>query len=125
MRRLNDLYGVSPPHIAERMAVVAFDRLPALKARAEALVETNRATYREILGGHAKLEQTIFEAGTTVFPRLADGDGDAFFQRLVSAFDTSVVPGRFFEAPAHIRIGLGGDVAMTREGLARIAEALG
>jgi len=125
MRRLNDLYGVHPPHIAERMAVVAFSRLPALRARATALIEENRAAYRAILGGHPKLEQTIFEAGTTVFPRLVDGDGDAFFERLTAKFETSVVPGRFFGLPDHIRIGLGGAPAPTRTGLERVAAALG
>ena len=34
------------------------------------------------------------------------------------------MPGRFFGTPDHIRIGLGGDPAMTREGLTRIAAAL-
>jgi aspartate/methionine/tyrosine aminotransferase len=106
------------------MALVAFDRLPELRARAAALTESNRAAYREILGGHPKLEQTIFDQGTTVFPRLREGDADGFCERLTRAFETSVAPGRFFAAPDHIRIGLGGDVAMTRTGLERIAAAL-
>ena len=125
MRRLNDLFGVHPPHVSERMAVVAFDRLPALRARAAALLDANRAAYREILGGHPKLDQTIFEAGATVFPRVLDGDGEALFRRLVERYETSLVPGRFFGAPAHVRIGLGADPAMTRAGLERVVEALG
>jgi hypothetical protein len=124
MRRLNDLFGVHPPHVAERMSVVAFDRLPQLRARAAAIVETNRAAYREILGGHPRLEQTIFEHGACVFPRLLQTDGDAFFQRLTADYETSVAPGRFFGLTDHIRIGLGADPAMTREGLARVAAAL-
>jgi aspartate/methionine/tyrosine aminotransferase len=124
MRRLNDLFGVKAPHVAERLAVRALGRLPALRARAEALIQPNRAAYREILGRHPALEQTIFDHGTTVFPRLLRGDGDELFQRLTERFETSVAPGRFFGAPDCVRIGLGGDPAMTREGLARIAEAL-
>ncbi len=124
MRRLNDLFGVHPPHVAERMSVVAFDRLPELRARAAAILEANRAAYREVLGGHPKLEQAVFDQGATVFPRLKETDGDAFFRRLTAEFETSVVPGRFFGAPDHIRIGLGQDPAMTREGLARVAQAL-
>jgi hypothetical protein len=124
MRRLNDLYASLPPHLAERLSVVAFDRLPALRARANALVDANRAAYREILGGHPALDQTIFDQGTTVFPRLAAGDGDGFFARLMSRYETSVVPGRFFGRPDHIRVGLGGDPAMTRGGLERIKAAL-
>jgi hypothetical protein len=124
MSRLNDLFGVHPPHVAERMALVAFDRLRELRARAAALTWPNRVAYREILGGHPKLDQIIPDQGTTVFPRLLDGDGDAFFERLTREFETSIVPGRFFGQPDHIRIGLGGDVAMTRTGLERIAAAL-
>jgi hypothetical protein len=34
------------------------------------------------------------------------------------------VPGRFFEAPDHIRIGIGGTTENVREGLSRIGAAL-
>jgi hypothetical protein len=125
MRRLNDLFGVHPPHVAERMSVVAFERLPHLRTRATAIVDANRAAYRELLGGHPRLEQTVFDHGASVFPRLAGTGGDAFFRRLTTDYDTSVAPGRFFGMPDHVRIGLGADPAMTREGLTRIAEALG
>ena len=74
MRRLNDLFGVAPPHIAERLAVVALGRLEALRSRANALLDTNRAAYREILGDHPALDQVVFDQGTTVFPRLRAGE---------------------------------------------------
>src|SRR5581483_745130 len=117
-------YGVHPPHVAERMAVVAIDQLERLRARANALIDANRASYREILADHPALEQSVFDQGTTVFPRLKTGDGDALFQRLTRQFDTSVVPGRFFGRPQHIRIGLGGDPDASREGMIRLADAL-
>jgi aspartate/methionine/tyrosine aminotransferase len=124
MRRLNDLFGVHPPHVSERMAVVAFDRLPAIGARAEAILQQNRAAYRALLEDAPALEQVVFDQGTTVFPRLRAGDGDALFARLMADFETSVVPGRFFGLPDHIRVGLGGDPLATRAGLERLARAL-
>ncbi len=124
MSRLNDLYGVHPPHIAERMAVAALERLPHLRARASGMIEPNRAAYRALLGGHPALEQSVFDQGTTVFPRLKHTDGDALFERLMGEFETSVVPGRFFGRQGHIRVGLGGDVDTTRIGLERLVEAL-
>ena len=124
MRRLNDLFGVEAPHVAERLAVAAFGRLDALRERALALTAANRAAYREILGGHPGLDQRVFDHGTTVFPRLRHGDGEALFRRLMDRYETSLVPGRFFGAPAHVRIGLGGDPVTTREGLIRVAQAL-
>jgi aspartate/methionine/tyrosine aminotransferase len=124
MRRLNDLFASLPPHIAECLSVAAFDRLPILRARANRLIDANRLAYREILGAHPRLDQVIADQGTTVFPRVIGADGDTVFDLLMSRYETSVVPGRFFGRPDHIRIGLGGDPALTRAGLERIADAL-
>jgi aspartate/methionine/tyrosine aminotransferase len=124
MWRLNDLFAVLPPHIAECLSVVAFDRLPALRARANAMIDANRAAYMELLGDHPALDQALCDQGTTVFPRLKVGDGDALYRRMMGEFDTSIVPGRFFGRPDHIRVGLGGHPARTRIGLERLDAAL-
>jgi hypothetical protein len=39
-------------------------------------------------------------------------------------YETSVVPGEFFEAPRHFRLGIGGETSTLREGLARLGAAL-
>jgi len=124
MRRLNDLFGVAPPHIAERLAVVAFDQLERLRARAQAMLAANRAVYRDLLLDHPALEQTLFENATTVFPRLKAGGGDALYERMMREHDTSLAPGRFFGRPDHIRLALGGQPATTRIGLERLAAVL-
>jgi aspartate/methionine/tyrosine aminotransferase len=124
MRRLNDLYAVLPPHVAECLSVAALDRLDVLRARANGMIDANRAAYRAVLGGHERLTHIEFGQGTTVFPRLLMEDADTLFARLMARFETSVVPGRFFGRPDHIRVGLGGDPAMTLEGLTRLAAAL-
>jgi aspartate/methionine/tyrosine aminotransferase len=124
MRRLNDLYAVRPPFISERLSVVAFGKLEGLRVRAAQMLDVNRATYRQILGEDPRLDQVVFDQGTTVFPRLKRGDGDELLALLTARFETSIVPGRFFGRPDHIRVGLGGDPAMTRSGLERLASAL-
>ena len=53
-----------------------------------------------------------------------NGNTDKFLERLRSEFDTSAVPGRFFEMPDHFRIGMGVNSDMFREGLNRISRAL-
>ncbi|HWE99857.1 MAG TPA: pyridoxal phosphate-dependent aminotransferase [Caulobacteraceae bacterium] len=125
MRRLNDLFGVAAPHVAERLAVVAFDHLPQLRARAQAILTANRGAYEELLAHHAALDQKVFPTATTVFPRLRTGDVDAFAGRLMREAETCITPGHFFNRPDHFRISLGGDPATTREGLRRLAAALG
>ena len=124
MWALNDLYSATPPHMMECMSVVAFDRLESLRTRANTMIDANRAAYREILGNHPRLQQEVLGQGTTVFPRVRDGDGDVLFDVLKMHYETSVVPGRFFGCPDRVRIGLAGDVAAARIGYERLAEAL-
>ncbi len=124
MRRLDDLYAARGPFITQKLSLIALGRLASLRARAEAMLTPNRAAYREILGNHPALEQVIFDQGTTVFPRLREGDGEALLRRLQNRFETSVVPGRYFGLDRHFRVGLGGATDTTRKGLERLAEAL-
>jgi aspartate/methionine/tyrosine aminotransferase len=122
--RLNDLFAATPVHIGERLSVLAIARLQAFGRRADAMISANRRALRETLEGHPALGLAIPPVGTTAFPRLRHGDVEGFCRLLREEYETSVVPGRFFERPDHFRIGLAGDPAMTRAGLVRIAEAL-
>jgi aspartate/methionine/tyrosine aminotransferase len=124
MRRLDDLYAARGPFITQKLSLIALGHLPALRARAESFLAPNRAAYSEIVGSHPALEQVIFDHGTTIFPRLRQGDGEALLHRLQSRFETSVVPGRYFGLDRHFRVGLGGDPALTRPGFERLADAL-
>jgi aspartate/methionine/tyrosine aminotransferase len=125
MRRLNDLFGSVPVHLGEQLAAVALDRLPALRARADAMFQANYAAWREHLAGHPRLEpSTLPEVGTTVFPRLVDADVEAFCETLRREYETTVAPGRFFERPDRIRVGLARDAESTAEGLKRLRRAL-
>ena len=62
--------------------------------------------------------------GTTAFPRLLSGEVDALCRLLRERYDTTVVPGHFFERPDHVRIGLGCDTDQLRGGLERLGAAL-
>jgi aspartate/methionine/tyrosine aminotransferase len=124
MRRLDDLYAARGPFLTQKLGLIAMGRLDSLRTRAHAMISPNRAAYRELLGDHPALEQAIFDQGTTIFPRLRQGDGEALLARLQGQYETSVVPGRYFGLARHFRVGLGGDTAMTRKGLERLAEAL-
>ncbi len=125
MRRLNDLYGSVPVYMADQLAAQALTRLESFRARADALLEANRAAWREYVEGHPRLDPaSVPTFGTTVFPRLVGADVDAFSQRLRREFDTSVAPGRFFERPDRFRVGLAAEPERTAQGLERLARAL-
>jgi aspartate/methionine/tyrosine aminotransferase len=124
MWRLNDLFGVVPAHTAERLSVIALERLPEMAAEAKARLAENRARVRKFLESRLDLVAARPEAGTIVFPQLTQGRADAFCQLLRDKYETSVVPGRFFEMPEHFRIGYGMDSATLDEGLQRVSAAL-
>ena len=122
--RLNDLFAVNSPHLVERLAVAAFRVLPAIRERARRLLDANRPFLRAFLEAREDLEVVRAPWGTTAFPRLRSGSVDALVDRLRNRYETTVVPGRFFGAEGHFRIGIGGETAMVREGLQRLGRAL-
>src|SRR5438874_6654452 len=125
MRRLNDLYSATPVHPGELLSVAAFQHLNLLRDRARRIVEADRKSLRDFLELQTSLSAVSTPWGTTSFPRLVNGKTDAFLERLRSDFDTSAVPGRFFEMPDHFRTGMGVNTEMFTEGLNRISRALG
>jgi aspartate/methionine/tyrosine aminotransferase len=116
-------YG-SPVHPAERLGVIALDNLDRIRNRARSLLETNRSLVNAFLADHSELDCEPSRFGTTVFPRLRTGDVATFAKLLRDEFETSVVPGEFFEQPQHLRIGLCGATETVRGGLERLSAAL-
>jgi aspartate/methionine/tyrosine aminotransferase len=124
MWRLNDLFGVNAAHIAEEMSVIAFDRLDVMRARTRDLLTTNRTLLDTFLDSHRELKCFRPPAGTVIFPKLPNGDPETFFTLLRDTYETTVVPGKFFGAPQHFRIGIGGETENVRGGLERLDAAL-
>lgn len=124
MWRLNDLFGAVAAHPAERLSVVALQQLDQIGSEARTLLERNHALFNRFFESRTDLECVNPASGTIVFPRLKQGAADSLFTLLREKYETSVVPGRFFEMPAHFRIGLGGDSETLEEGLKRLGAAL-
>jgi aspartate/methionine/tyrosine aminotransferase len=122
--RLNDLFGSVAAHTAERMSVMAFDHLLQFRARASSILAANRPLLDAFLDARTDLECFRPEAGTVVFPRLRAGDTEGFLKLLREKYETSAVPGKFFEMPQHFRIGIGGETVDVRAGLERLSDAL-
>jgi aspartate/methionine/tyrosine aminotransferase len=124
MWRLNDLFGVIPSHAAERLSVVALANLDRVAARAKSLLETNRATLERFLDSRDDLEAVRPRFGTVVSPLLKRGSVDEMCRLLREKYETTVVPGKFFEMPRHFRVGIGCDPDMLPGGLERLGAAL-
>jgi len=124
MRRLNDLYSATAVYPGELLSVAVFQHLDLLRERARRIVDADRKLLREFLARQSAVSAVWTEWGTTSFVKLRDGNGDIFLERLRAEFDTSAVPGRFFQMPDHFRIGMGVNTKMFAEGLNRIGHAL-
>ena len=124
MWRLNDLFGNIPAHPAERLSVVALEKLDRIASRAQALIEKNRVVLNRFLDSRDDLDVIRPGVGTTVAPRLRVGKVGDLCSLLREKYETVVVPGSFFEMPEHFRVGIGCDAAMLAEGLTRLAAAL-
>jgi len=124
IRRARDIVDGTGAIVAERLAVLAFEQLDSLTRRANALLARNTALADAFLASRKELEW-VPSSGTIVFPRIRGvADAGPFVDRLMRDSRTAVVPGRFFEAPAHFRLGYGGDTEKIRQGLDRLAAAL-
>jgi aspartate/methionine/tyrosine aminotransferase len=124
MRRLNDLFAATPVHAGERLSLLALQQLERIAESSKKRLDENRRLLNEFLDRRGDLETIRPTAGSIMFPRVKQGDSEKLCELLRERYETSVVPGRFFEMPAHFRIGLGGDTETLIEGLRRLGSAL-
>jgi aspartate/methionine/tyrosine aminotransferase len=122
--RLNSLFSNINAHPAERLSVIAIRHLARIAERSRAILDANTAALNAFYRSRADLDVVEHRFGTVSFPRLRSGDADALCTLLREKYETAAVPGRFFEMPAHLRIGLASDPALFAEGLARLGDAL-
>jgi aspartate/methionine/tyrosine aminotransferase len=112
MWRMNDLFAATPVHLAEQLSVAAFKQLDEIAAAARELLTANRALLKQFITSRGDLETVWPEFGTIVFPKLRRGSVESLSELLRKKYETSVVPGLFFEMLQHFRIGVGGDTQM-------------
>jgi len=124
-QRISDLMTNNSVAAGERMALAAFRRHRDLDRRAHAILDPNLARVRAFLAREPRLRAVLPEGGNVVFPRLpAAIDSDRLVRHLVKSASTLVVPGRFFEAPRHVRVSFGCSPSLLGRGLANLSRAL-
>lgn len=121
---LNDLFASTAVHAGERLSVLALRQIDEIGQRAKQLLDQNRLVLNQFLDTQAGLEVVRPEFGTVMFPRVRQGTAEDLCRLLREKYETSVVPGRFFEMPQHFRIGIVGETEVLAAGLERLGQAL-
>ena len=124
IRRLNDLFGSTNVHVAERLSLIALENLSLFRERARKLLEANRLLLNEFFDSRSDLEVVRTKHGTISFPRLLNQDPNKLFSLLREKYETTVVPGEFFGLDQHFRLGIACDMEMLKGGLERLGAAL-
>ncbi|MGH9767691.1 MAG: aminotransferase class I/II-fold pyridoxal phosphate-dependent enzyme [Blastocatellia bacterium] len=125
MRRLNDLFGVVGSMPSDALSVVAFRNLRLLEARTRAMIWPNTALVHEFLREHEDvLDCVVPPRSMIVFPRLKKSGDSQQLHDLLRQFETSIVPGKFFEAPQHFRLGFAVKTEDVAVGLRNLSKAL-
>jgi len=124
MWRLHDIHCGTYAYPAEALSVIAFQKLDQIAARMKCILDANRKLLREFLSRRQDLDCFWPEYGTVVFPRLKSGKVDSLCDLLRTEFDTTVVPGTFFECPDRFRIGVGATTESVREALLQLERGL-
>jgi aspartate/methionine/tyrosine aminotransferase len=124
-RRTRDVVDNAASAPADRLGAFAFTHLPALAARARRILGANVERARAFFAAHPELEIAGPPSASVVFPRLAGVvDAEPFIAHVLTQHGVAVAPGRFFDAPSHFRISLGGRPEVLERGLSSISEAL-
>jgi len=124
IRRLDDIFAASAPYAMEQLSVLAIEQLPKISTRAKSMLETNRQTLKKFFQARNDITAVPTKFGTTSFPRLPNVDLDKLCALLPKKYETAVVPGKFFEAPQHVRIGMCCEPEDFSAGVERLGQAL-
>lgn len=121
---LNDLFAATPVHAGERLSVIAFQQIEVIADRSKTLLDRNRQILNEFFDGREDLKVVRPEFGTVMFPKVVNGTSEALCKLLQERYETSVVPGVFFEMPEHFRVGIAANTEVLVAGLERLGNAL-
>jgi aspartate/methionine/tyrosine aminotransferase len=125
IRRAKDFMEAVNAVPGETLGVAAFRQLPRLAERSRAILDPNLLQVHAFLEAHREwLDCVVPPRSVTVFPRLRrEEDSDALHDWLRGR-ETSIVPGRFFEAPRHFRLGFAVQPENVAKGLKSLADGL-
>jgi len=122
--RIRDYVDANGPFAAEMISARLFPRVPEILLRTRRIVERNRPLVERFISSHPDLDWVPPDGGVICFPRHRSRRKlNKVLQALPERHDTLVVPGKFFEAPGHFRLGFGMQSDVLRGGLRRLRRA--
>ncbi|MFL6300556.1 MAG: pyridoxal phosphate-dependent aminotransferase [Terriglobales bacterium] len=124
MWAINDLYSATAVFPGEQLSVVAFQNLDPIGQEMKQMLDANRKLLADFYASRRDLEVAVPEHGTVSFARLMNGSVEKLLELLRKNFETTVVPGSFFEAPQHFRVGVGAKTEEVRAALQQLARGL-
>lgn len=124
VRRVHDVVDAIGPFPAERLALLAFQQIDWLEARSRRIVQANSRAAQGLVERTPELACVPTDGGLVLFPRLVgSSDATPLVDWLFHEFEVGVVAGLHFEAPAHLRLALGGRPESVGEALDRLGKA--
>jgi hypothetical protein len=125
MRRMNDLFGAVGSMPSDSLALAAFRQLDSLLERTRAIIEPNQFLIRNFLATHEELlDYVLPKHSMIVFPRLKHFEDSEPLHNLLRSYETSIVPGKFFEDARHFRLGFAVKTADVETGLEFLSKTL-
>lgn len=125
MRRARDFMEAVGPVAADAVAAAAFRQIDRLEARSRAILEPNLRLVQAFFEENAEwLDGVLPRRSVIAFPRLKKEEDAQALHDWLRGRETSIVPGRFFEAPRHFRLGFAVRTEDVAVGLGNVAEGL-
>jgi aspartate/methionine/tyrosine aminotransferase len=128
LRVIHTLYDNSATRLTQAAALPVVERLEAYRQRALALTDSNRPqvqAFAAAMQGEGLVEGDVPPDGCIYFPHLLGiEDTEGFVRFAAEQHRVLVVPGGFFGARSHVRVGFGGAPEQVSEGLGRLVDAL-
>ena len=117
-----DYHVISESALSDALACIAFVHRDAIMARSRVIADTNRKILREWLRDEPLADCVIPRSGTVCFLKVnTDMPSAQLCERLQEETGVFFAPGSCFGVEGHVRLGLGIDNAVMREGLRRFS----
>src|SRR5437899_657760 len=110
--------------LSQTIATWALGQWDFFLRRAKRILDANRRIVAEAINEMPALQGDVPRGGIVLFPHCTV-DVAKLANRLLKQYGTVIAEGRFFGAPNHFRLGLGGETRNLREGLANLRQLLG